>query len=221
MSKNSLGIVFIYIFVVRPVLYCIIPLLVLVVSTIILAVKLRQLNRHHSVLTRQQHQRNNVTCLLIILLSVFIICSLPWPTLITILLIDVLAGHGSGFEEGYKYLASLIWFFHILNSSVNCVVYMACSRYYRQRILSAKCFSACIDADQTRPDQTQLDTILDTCSIHDSSGREAANQEIERSSFNDLSPRMHETSTPSEVTTVINSAIETDCLRPRILQVDQ
>ena len=203
----------IYLSLGRPILYCIIPLLILIVSTIILIVKLRRLNKSQSILTRQQRHKNNITCLLIALLSAFIVCSIAWPTFIIIGLIQMYMDSYDTTESNY--VLTSVWFFHILNSSINFVVYTGCSRYYRKRMLSAMCFRfLCARADDTQPDVTNLETMFSateqdktadqiTTKSEDTGGFETtlSMQESERSG-------MIQHSTPSEVNLADNS--ETD-----------
>ena len=138
----------------RPVVFCIIPVTILITSTIILLIKLRQIRRGRDTQTRLEDRNQNVTWMLVTILIVFIVCSLPWPLLSLIRL-----SAGLSVSDIEVYLSISIHFCHIVNSSVNFLIYAGFSRFYRNRMLSSltcfrqKCMTG--NADESGSEQSK------------------------------------------------------------------
>ena len=121
-------------FIGRPIVFHVIPVILVTIITIALIVKLRYINRHRAQMTRSQQQKNNTTCVLIVVLIVFVICSLPWPISALTFLINpdsIVAVVFNG----------LMLFFQMINSSVNVLIYTALSKQYRAAVAKMHCCS--------------------------------------------------------------------------------
>ena len=121
-------------YVYRPFVYCIIPVTIITSITIILIVKLRSINRLRAQMTRSQQQSNNATRVLIAVLIVFLICSIPWPVMILVIYINPFTD--------ILFYENIVWFFHVVNSSANFIVYTTLSKQYREVVLQMCCCSS-------------------------------------------------------------------------------
>ena len=118
----------------RLVVYCAIPLLLIMVITIALIIKLRSLNKHRAALTRAQRLNNKTTRVLIAVLILFLVCSLPHPLF---LLCDYFRDRCT--SSHLNYLNWSITFLYIVNSSVNFLIYTSLSKQYRAVISQVCC----------------------------------------------------------------------------------
>ena len=127
LNVQSLYAVVWYLDIFKPILFCIIPLLIITVLTIILIVKLKILNQHRQAIRCTNRPRSNATKVLIVVNIVFVVCTLPWP------LLGILR------RFGLNYIAIIVLdsiaFFHTVNSSVNFLIYTILSKQYRDVVI--------------------------------------------------------------------------------------
>ena len=123
---------FVYIVILRLLFFFAIPLLLILIITIALIVKLKI--RTNGISRNSQHN-NTASLILITILVVFIICSLPFPVV-------VLLYHNGGFTSDTQIstvITIIIYMFHLINSSVNFLIYTAFSSQYRDIMHLKKC----------------------------------------------------------------------------------
>ena len=125
---SDLTITYIY----RPAVYCTIPQLIITTLTVVLVIKLKTKNKRLPNMMGVQRQKSNATKVLIVVNIVFVVCSLPWPVAH---LLRLLGKTGSI----YDFLYNSIYFFHILNSSVNVLIYTVLSKHYREVVMQNVC----------------------------------------------------------------------------------
>ena len=109
----------------RPVVYCAIPLIIITTLTIILVIKLRTKNNRLTNRPDVRRHKNNATRVLIIVNIVFVVCSLPWS-------VHILLIYAGKMGVEYRILRGSIYFFHIVNSSINVLIYIMFSKSYRE-----------------------------------------------------------------------------------------
>ena len=123
---------FVYIVILRLLFFFAIPLLLILITTIALIVKLKI--RRNGITQNSQHN-NTASFILITILVVFIICSLPFP----IVVLDYYSGGLTYGTESSTVITIIIYMFHLINSSVNFLIYTLFSTQYRNIMHLKKC----------------------------------------------------------------------------------
>ena len=119
-----------YLDIFKPIMFCIIPLLIITVLTIILIVKLKILNQHRQAIRCTNRPRSNATQVLIVVNIVFVVCTLPWP------LLGILRRFGLNYLNYISIIVQdSIAFCHTVNSSVNFLIYTLLSKQYRDVVI--------------------------------------------------------------------------------------
>ena len=118
--------------ILRPAVYCAIPILLISVITIALIIKLKSVDQRRAKMTLTQRRSNKATRVLIAVLVVFILCSLPYP-------VAVLCQLTPPFYTLYTYMYMAVPFFYIINSSVNFLIYTTLCNQYRRAIFQSCC----------------------------------------------------------------------------------
>ena len=123
----------------QPIVYCAIPMIIITSITIILIIKLNYLSKRRAQMTRSQQQKNTATRVLIAVLILFIVCSIPLPVYILISRMNLIF-----MIWAYEHV---IFFFHVINSSANFLIYMTLSKQYRTVVMQL--FRCCRAPTQT------------------------------------------------------------------------
>ena len=134
----------IYDVIFRPLVFSAFPLLIITTMTIIIMVRLKVLNNRRINMTAAHRRKNKSTRVLITVNIVFVVCSLPWP-LFNVLKYAGLSCIGS-------VVSYTVPFFHIVNSSVNFLIYTMLSKQYRDVVIQ-NCRCSC---SRTRPDGASI-----------------------------------------------------------------
>ena len=121
-----------YMILFRLVTFCVIPFILISLTTVALIVKLKQQRNR---LNQSNQQNNPVSKILIAILLVFIICSLPFP--VSIFAYYLYAEHIGTY--GFFILSVIIYVSHVTNSSVNFVIYTCFSTQYREIMKVKQC----------------------------------------------------------------------------------
>ena len=108
-------------------LFCGMPLVIVTTITVVLVLKLRTLKQRRSTMIRANQPKNNATKVLIVVNIVFIVCTLTWPVTTILKRIGLI-------NIAYT-LDGIIVFFHIVNSSVNPLIYGTLSKQYRTVVI--------------------------------------------------------------------------------------
>ena len=121
---------------IRPLVYFVIPVLLLTILTVLLSVKVKCMDTRRCEMASEQRVNNSVTRVLIAVLTVFCSCSLSWPLYI------ILGACGIS-QEIMDHLFTILYLFYVVNSSVNFVIYTFFNKHYRRILLKSCCFSSC------------------------------------------------------------------------------
>ena len=131
-TQTSYTFVWIYGDIILPILFCLSPLLIITTITIILIIKLHLLNKRRPTRIHANRRRNNVTRVLIAVNIVFIVCTVSWP-------VSRLLWY-AGYKIQSLFVFDNVLFFHIVNSSINFLIYMLFSKQYREVVIqNCKC----------------------------------------------------------------------------------
>ena len=109
-----------------------VPLFTMLVSTIKLLKFLKQRHKARQSLNLKQRSEDNITCTLVVVVTVFIICQTPTP--ISRILFAIFGDEGRKCGHPYFYLEPISDFLVVLNSSVNCIIYIICVPKFRKDI---------------------------------------------------------------------------------------
>ena len=116
--------------------FCVIPSLIIIISTIIIAVKLKQLDHRRAEMTQRRQSRRTSILIPLAVLVVYIISSLPVPVYIVTSRLGIT-------HDFFLYFQLSQNFFNVINSSVNFIIYTVLSRPYRKAMLQNNCKCVC------------------------------------------------------------------------------
>ena len=132
---------------IRVIFYSVIPLSIITATTILLIVKLRSLAKRRRQMTSHQRRNINVTRLLVAVLSVFLLCSLPYP--IATFIYYLPHNIRTTFIRTMKFLDHIRTLLYMVNSSVNCLIYTILSKEYRKVVTKSIKYCLCRHPNST------------------------------------------------------------------------
>ena len=131
---KGVGYGIIYTCVIQTSVMTVIPLTFVMFITVRLVLALRAARNQRMELRVHNEPGNRITVMLVVLLAVFLVCQLP--TMTKQVLRYTLPSESKGCGTIFFYFSYISDVFNVLNSAINCVIYIAFNEKFRQIICS-------------------------------------------------------------------------------------